>query len=263
MDGVLTVSKDPENHRARQRELINELDEARKEIEKGSRKRKWNFFGRKQDPTKKNEWETYDLGNKETTATTGTTAAKGAGDTANGNDASVLFDIDAIRAEIEASSKETQVVELESTMPKLRISIDGGGGGLRPPTRDGLRHTKSFDSGKKHSSSPTKEQHQHKGHGHGYDSFELEEHDEAAGEGEIRLEFDPEPEPDSRRRRAGSLPPSARQAYGYGEAAGAGGRGRGNVWADHDDDCYSDDCDDEFAPRRRDSGENEMIMTFA
>lgn len=260
----MTTSKDPENHRDRQRELISELDEARKEIEKGSRKRKWNFFGRKQDPTK-NDWETYDL-DKETTATGAT--AKGTGGTANGDNAGVLFDIDAIRAEIEASSKEPQVVELESTMPKLRISIDGGGG-LRPPARDGLRHTKSFDDGEKHSSSPTKEE-LYKGRGYGYDSFELEEHDEAAGEGEIRLEFDPEPEPDSR-RRAGSLPPSARPTYGCDEASGdgaagggavvatAGGGRRTNVWADYGDDDY----DDEFAPRRRNGGEEEMTMTFA
>ncbi|KAF8543484.1 hypothetical protein BDD12DRAFT_726295 [Trichophaea hybrida] len=221
---------DPENHQDRQRELINELDEARKELEKGPQKRKWNFFGRKQDPTKKKDWETYDISKDSTAATTTKTDAK-----SNGDNSNVLFDIDAIRAEIEASSKEPQIKDIESAMPKLRISTDGTG--LRPPNLDGLRHTKSFDDGMH---SPTKEY-----RGRGYDSFELQE-----GEGEIRMEFDPDPE--SERGFRGTP-----YAYGY-ENAGrnefGGGAGR-NVWADYDE------YDDEFAPRKGEEGE--MTMTFA
>lgn len=106
--------QDPENHQLRQRELINELDEARKELEQGSRKRKWNLFGRNKDPAKKKEWETY-------------LAPAPAGDAAASAPATqssaVLFDIDAIRAEIENAEKEERAAAALATgLEGLRVA---------------------------------------------------------------------------------------------------------------------------------------------
>ncbi|EOD49009.1 hypothetical protein GTA08_BOTSDO02576 [Neofusicoccum parvum] len=86
---------DPENHESRQRELINEIEEARKELEKKPEKKSgWNIFKKKQ--AEKKEWEMYDEKMK-----------AGEGD----DKKNVLFDVDAIRqeaAEIAAQGIETQ-----------------------------------------------------------------------------------------------------------------------------------------------------------
>ncbi|KAG4217660.1 hypothetical protein PC116_g33860, partial [Phytophthora cactorum] len=51
---------DPDQHRERQRELLNEIEEARKELEKegSSKKGGWGIFGRKKR-TSRQEWEVY------------------------------------------------------------------------------------------------------------------------------------------------------------------------------------------------------------
>ncbi|KAK0654420.1 putative membrane protein [Lasiodiplodia hormozganensis] len=86
---------DPDNHEARQRELINEIEEARKEMEqKPQRKSGWNFFKKKQ--AEKKEWEMYDE------------KMRAGDDDKNKN---VLFDVEAIKqeaAEIAAQGIETQ-----------------------------------------------------------------------------------------------------------------------------------------------------------
>ncbi|KAI9680032.1 MAG: hypothetical protein M1817_005048 [Caeruleum heppii] len=103
---------DPENHQKRQREIIKEIDEARKELEKKPEKRKFGFFGRNKKATEKKAWETYDDRMK----------AEGSGSEspdANGLDGNVLFDIDAIRAEL--ASEQIEVKQLESTLPPMKL----------------------------------------------------------------------------------------------------------------------------------------------
>ncbi|KAI9784166.1 MAG: hypothetical protein M1839_002671 [Geoglossum umbratile] len=105
---------DPENHQARQRELINELEEARKELEKEPKKRKFGFFGRNKEMAKKQDWETYD----------DSTKGINQGDGKNGapsTDSNVLFDVDAIRAEL--ANQQIEVRQLESTLPPMKLDL--------------------------------------------------------------------------------------------------------------------------------------------
>ncbi|KAF2270625.1 DUF726-domain-containing protein [Lojkania enalia] len=124
---------DPENHEARQRELINEIEEARKELEKKQEKKGFSFWRKKK--AAKKEWEVYDehsqkpLENKE--ANTATLAEN-----------PVLFDIDAIRAEVAALSTEgIEVKEIESTLPPMKIDMAQ----VSPNPYSALRETKSYN----------------------------------------------------------------------------------------------------------------------
>ncbi|EHL03416.1 putative Uncharacterized membrane protein [Glarea lozoyensis 74030] len=74
---------DPENHSQRQRELINEIEEARKEFEKQEKEKeakgKFGFFSRKKKAVvKKQDWETYE-------ETKGDPSATGNGDSKSDN----------------------------------------------------------------------------------------------------------------------------------------------------------------------------------
>ncbi|KAF2806710.1 DUF726-domain-containing protein [Mytilinidion resinicola] len=122
---------DPENHEKRQRELINEIEEARKELEKKPDKKRFGFFSSKKKAEKK-EWETYDDRMK--------ASGKGEGcDSAGG----VLFDIDAIRAEAAALAAEgIEVKQLESTLPPMKLDINASSSSSPYST---LRETKSFN----------------------------------------------------------------------------------------------------------------------
>lgn len=104
---------DPENHAARQRELIKELDDARKEAEAKPEKRLFGFFKRGKLAEKKG-WETYD---KSQTSSDGT--PRSSTDSFGGPNGSVLFDIEAIRRELH--SEQIDVTELESTLPPMQI----------------------------------------------------------------------------------------------------------------------------------------------
>ncbi|KAL8692019.1 MAG: hypothetical protein Q9218_002873 [Villophora microphyllina] len=128
---------DPENHEKRQRELIRELDEARKEAEEKPEKRRFGIF-RKGKLARKKGWETYD----DSMRSTGTEGSTDAADEANGN---VLFDIDAIRAEL--ASEQIEVKQLESTLPPMKLELNGAKSSSdashsAPP----LRETKSYDA---------------------------------------------------------------------------------------------------------------------
>lgn len=142
---------DPENHTQRQRELINEIEEARKELEKegNSEKQENNktnsssnsrksstfsgFFSRRKK-SQKAEWEVYE-------------DAKGTGangavqnpkmEDKEGNNYGVLFDVDAMRAELSKTQEEDviPVRELQSTLPPMKIASP----------RDSLPHTRSMD----------------------------------------------------------------------------------------------------------------------
>ncbi|KAA8894207.1 hypothetical protein FN846DRAFT_913159 [Sphaerosporella brunnea] len=208
---------DPDGHQQRQRELINELDEARKELEQGSRKRKWNFFGRNKDPVKKKDWEMYEA----TTTTTATTTASTDGAADN---SAVLFDIDAIRAEIEKSQKEEQQPQqLEKQLETLKVNDDDGS-----------------------TSKPRK------------GDYEYDEYDDDHDHSEIKMEFERVDRPASSSGYTMHTSPSyGGYSAGFGGAGGAGGYAPSisdrNVWAEYD----------EFEDHQEGGGGGEMKMTFA
>ena len=107
---------DPENHQKRQRELIQEIDEARKKAGAKSEKKRFGLFSRGKLIGKKG-WETYD---KDAAAVNSTENPDSPG--LEGN---VLFDIDAIRRELE--SEMIEVRELDSTLPPMQITTLANG----------------------------------------------------------------------------------------------------------------------------------------
>ncbi|KAF2187774.1 DUF726-domain-containing protein [Zopfia rhizophila CBS 207.26] len=121
---------DPDNHEKRQRELINEIEEARKELEKKQEKKKFSFWGKKK-ATKK-EWEVYDEHSK------GSTGKDGEGPA----ESPILFDVDAIRAEVAALSAEgIEIKEIKSTLPPMKIDMAT----TSPNPYGALRETKSYN----------------------------------------------------------------------------------------------------------------------
>ncbi|KAF4345599.1 DUF726 domain protein [Fusarium beomiforme] len=118
---------DPDNHTERQRELINEIEEARKNLEKEGKAKKggrFSFFGRRKN-AEKQDWEIYE--DSKSKGEGKEKAKEGEqGDTNTG----VLFDIDAIRAEIAkdardhyASPEDLQVKEIKSTLPPMKLDV--------------------------------------------------------------------------------------------------------------------------------------------
>jgi hypothetical protein len=129
---------DPENHQKRQRELINEIEEARKEFEKKEKEGKGKFgwlSRKKRNVLERKEWEKYEefKGDPET---------KGSRtEDADGNNHGVLFDIDAIRAEL--ASEQMEVRELKSTLPPMKLDL-ASSNASNP--RTSFRETKSYDA---------------------------------------------------------------------------------------------------------------------
>lgn len=138
---------DPENHEKRQRELIRELDEARKEAEAKPEKRRFGFFRRGKLAEKKG-WEMYDDRTKDEVGSSSNDGERGHNN--------VLFDVDAIRAEL--ASEQIEVKQLESTLPPMKLNLNGTGSsvdkGLQSPYST-LRETKSFDASMVSRPSPT------------------------------------------------------------------------------------------------------------
>ena len=122
---------DPENHAERQRELINEIEEARKELEKENKSTKGAFGFFRKKKRERQEWEVYEDSQKKEKGGAGG-AGGGRTEDKEGNNHGVLFDVDAIRAEL---AKETagrngeqddldellQVREIPSTLPPMRL----------------------------------------------------------------------------------------------------------------------------------------------
>jgi pimeloyl-ACP methyl ester carboxylesterase len=102
---------DPENHGERQRELIREIDEARREAETKPDKKRFGLFKRGKLAQKK-AWENYDVNQPESPKTPTESNAAG----------TVLFDIDAIRAEL--ASEMIEVKQLESTLPPMKLDLN-------------------------------------------------------------------------------------------------------------------------------------------
>ncbi|ETN42256.1 uncharacterized protein HMPREF1541_04197 [Cyphellophora europaea CBS 101466] len=112
---------DPDNHEARQRELIREIDEARKQAEKEPERKRFGFFKRGK-PAGKLDWESYKAG------ASGHASSPSNGDESKSGpgEPNVLFDIDAIRREL--ASEYVEVRELDSTMPAMQIVTTGKDG---------------------------------------------------------------------------------------------------------------------------------------
>lgn len=131
---------DPDNHSQRQRELINEIEEARKEFEKQEKEKegkgKFGFFSRKKKAVvEKKEWETYEEFKNQKDS--------GHKSTESHNNDGVLFDIDAIRAEL--ASEQMEVKELKSTLPPMKLDLSSSSSSPSNP-RNSLRETKSYDA---------------------------------------------------------------------------------------------------------------------
>ena len=126
---------DPENHEKRQRELIRELDDARKEAEIKPEKRRFGFW-KKGKLAEKKGWETYDDSMRKSSDDFSTASAEG------GN---VLFDIEAIKAEL--ASEQIEVKQLESTLPPMKLNLNGSATNEEPSQSpySTLRETKSYD----------------------------------------------------------------------------------------------------------------------
>ncbi|KGO76406.1 Protein of unknown function DUF726 [Penicillium italicum] len=103
---------DPDNHAERQRELIREIDEARREAEAKPEKKRFGLFKRGKMAEKK-KWETYDVDKN--------TAPRDSNEPES-TPGSILFDIEAIRAELH--SEAIEVKELESTMPLMKLDLN-------------------------------------------------------------------------------------------------------------------------------------------
>lgn len=143
---------DPDRHHERQRELINELDDARKEIDAATKKPRFAFFGRKDAAARKKNWETYEESRPVDPEADPATAAAAA--------PTVLFDVDAIRAELakeqlREQSKTTTAATLAPPHAPLRhaksfgdAAAAGGGRGAAPQYR--AASTTQLDSYREH-----------------------------------------------------------------------------------------------------------------
>ena len=128
---------DPDNHGKRQRELVRELDEARKDAEVKQQKRRFGFW-KKGKLAEKKGWETYDDSMRKSSDDFGTGSAEGE---------SVLFDIEAIKAEL--ASEQIEVKQLESTLPPMKLDLNGSATeeDKQPQSPySNLRGTKSYDA---------------------------------------------------------------------------------------------------------------------
>lgn len=132
---------DPENHERRQRELINEIEEARKDLEKKSDRKFFGMFKRNKNKGQKKDWETYDERSKELPHEN----RPEEGDAEGG----VLFDVDVIRSQVarvaaqhELEAEGIEVRELETTLPPMKLDTSAPSSRLGAPA---LRSNKSYN----------------------------------------------------------------------------------------------------------------------
>ncbi|KAK0765670.1 hypothetical protein N5P37_001608 [Trichoderma harzianum] len=141
---------DPDDHQGRQRELINEIEEARRELEKegkaGKRTSKFGLFGRR-NKGERQEWEIYEDSGKD--------SPKGGKkvEDKDGNNYGVLFDIDAIRAELAKEAEndgteEIQVKEIKSTLPPMKLDYSPVSSPQTPARNSGLAPRESWQASK-------------------------------------------------------------------------------------------------------------------
>jgi hypothetical protein len=175
---------DPDNHEKRQRELINEIEEARKALEKKPEKKGFKaLFSRNKKNAEKKEWETYDDKIK----------AGPVEESGDGLNQGTLFDIEALQHEVAAlAAQGIEIKEIKGTMPPMKIDttlhpINGDGLKSPPPS---LRQTKSFsgfsDGTRDSSISSTQANGSNKTQQHDYDEFEYN----AQNDSQISMTFD-------------------------------------------------------------------------
>lgn len=131
---------DPENHGERQRELIREIDEARREAEQKPEKKRFGLFKRGKLAQKRG-WETYDVERNKSFSRSSTDNTSGG---------SVLFDIDAIKAEL--ASESIEVKQLESTLPPMKLDLNSPPG--QSPTTPSSSTAKEMQSAGTHEPTP-------------------------------------------------------------------------------------------------------------
>lgn len=145
---------DPESHEKRQRELLNEIEAARQELEAKPEKKGFKaLFSRRKAPTRK-AWETYDERSQKVLH----------GDSAEDSEkmalenSTVMFDVDAIRKEamtlalnggdLEDIKGKLKVREIETTLPVLKVTMSPkvgtfAAGGSAPASPMGLGITRA------------------------------------------------------------------------------------------------------------------------
>lgn len=147
---------DPENHEQRQRELINEIEAARRELEKKNAEKekkgvKLSWWRKKKGDKK--DWEVYDKNSQQGHVPIDKTA-----DTATIAENPVMFDLDAIRKEIATLAAESadkpyngyeedafEIKEIKSTLPPMKIELPAPTTGTGTGPYTGLRQTQSFN----------------------------------------------------------------------------------------------------------------------
>jgi len=186
---------DPENHEIRQRELINEIEEARKDLEKKAQEKekkggKLSWWKKKK--ADKKDWEVYD--EHSTAAPPGHRKLDVDQDPAKLAENQVMFDIDAIRKEVAtlaAESKEYnaeaefEIKEIKSTLPPMKIDIATVSPSQTTSPYSTLRETKSYnDSLGIPSTDAKKPSPSSNGHYDEYDEFD------DLGAGQMEMTFD-------------------------------------------------------------------------
>lgn len=147
---------DPDNHEKRQRELINEIEQARRDLdEKNKNEKKGSKFAFwRKKKTEKKEWETYDENVKKGGVDSEAVELELDPGQLEKRAEGVLFDIDAIRAEVkELAGQDIEIKQLESTLPPMRITMSRDAT-PEPPTPPMLRSTKSQSDALTLTSSP-------------------------------------------------------------------------------------------------------------
>ena len=139
---------DPENHENRQRELINEIEEARRELEKKPEKRGLKaLFSRNKKNAERKAWEVYDEQARAEASANASASASASGSQDGTQANKVLFDVDAIRAEVaDLAAEGIQVREIKSTLPPMKLDLDQESlspTGSNSP-HSSLRQTRSF-----------------------------------------------------------------------------------------------------------------------
>ncbi|KAH9815667.1 putative membrane protein [Teratosphaeria destructans] len=151
---------DPDNHEKRQRELILEIEEARREMDEKPEKKGWkSIFSRKKAAQKKG-WETYD--ERQTHILEGQDAQES--ERVAAEQSNVMFDIDAVRrealslameggADLEEIKAHLSIREVESTLPALKIESLEAGPSLQVDGMNGVQKDRALNSMNGHLSS--------------------------------------------------------------------------------------------------------------
>ncbi|TKA21767.1 hypothetical protein B0A50_08692 [Salinomyces thailandicus] len=195
---------DPERHAGRQRELIREIEEARREADGKPEKKGFKaFFTRRNKKAREREvWETYD---ERSQAGAGKDVHGEAG--AETPEAQVMFDVDAIRREalklaeaggdLEEIKRHLSVREIESTLPALRIQS--------PRPREAGEATSATGPNGRANAYPFPPPATSKGHP-AKPTAEEEEEDHKEENGEITLSFETPERPSDHQRSTPSYP---------------------------------------------------------